>query len=317
MKFSSRAFLSFLAVMVLLGGQSVFGGSPALGAANEKQSQKISVFTSFYPMYDFTVKIGGNRVSVTNMVPAGMEPHDWEPAAADIAGLEKADVFVYNGAGMEHWVGDVLGALQNKKLIVVEASKGISLLEGHHHEEEEEEEDEDEIYDPHVWLSPVNAKLEMENIKNALVKADTDGKSYYEANYKKYAAECDLLDKEFKSAILPLKNKDIIVAHQAFGYLCERYGLNQVPIEGLSPDSEPDPGRMAEIIDFARKHKVKVIFFEELASPKVAEAIAKATGAGTDALNPIEALGEDEIAAGDDYFTIMRRNMKSLVAALQ
>jgi zinc transport system substrate-binding protein len=222
---------------------------------------------------------------------------------------------------MEHWVGDILGALRNKKLTVVEASKGITLLEGHHHhhegEEEEEEEDDDEVHDPHVWLSPVNAKLEMENIKNAFLKVDPDGKSHYEANYKKYAEECDLLDKEFKNAILPLKNKDIIVAHQAFGYLCERYGLNQVPIEGLSPDSEPDPGRMAEIIDFAKKHRVKVIFFEELASPKVAEAIAKATGAKTDMLSPIEGLGEDEIAAGDDYFSIMRRNMKSLIAALQ
>jgi zinc transport system substrate-binding protein len=269
-------------------------------------------------MYDFAVKIGGDRVTVKNLVPAGTEPHDWEPAAADIVALERAAVFIYNGAGMEHWAGEILGSLQNKKLVATEASFGIKLMEGHHHEEGEEEADEEEeIYDPHVWLSPINAKLEMENIKNALIKADPEGRSYYESNYKKYASECDALDKEFKDALSPLAKRDIVVTHEAFGYLCARYGLNQVPIEGLSPDSEPDPARMAEIIDFVKKNSVRVIFFEELVNPKVAEVIAKATGAKTDMLNPIEGLGEDEISRGDDYFTVMRRNLKSLVEALR
>ena len=319
-------FLLGFVVFMLVSAQGALWSNPAFGAANENKSQKLSVFASFYPMYDFAVKIGGERVNVVNLVPAGTEPHDWEPAAADIAELEKTAVFVYNGAGMEHWVNDVLNALQNQTLISVEASKGIPLLEGHHHEDEKEEEEEeedhdhdhaDEVHDPHVWLSPVNVKVEMENIKNALIQADPDGKSYYEANYEKYAAECDALDKEFKDALASLAKKDIVVTHQAFGYLCERYGLRQVPIEGLSPDSEPDPGRMAEIIDFVKEHDVKVIFFEELVSPKVAETIAEATGAATDMLSPNEGLGEEEIASGADYFTAMRRNLKSLAAALQ
>jgi zinc transport system substrate-binding protein len=316
-------FLAGVVAFMLADEQRALWSVPAMAAVNKNESQKLSLFASFYPMYDFAVKIGGERVNVIDLVPAGTEPHDWEPAAADIAGLEKAAVFVYNGAGMEHWVGDVLNALQNKALISVEASGGINLLEGHHHDHEDEDHDhedhehEDEAHDPHVWLSPVNAKAEMENIKNALIQADPEGKSYYEANYEKYAAECDALDKEFKDALAPLAKKDIVVTHQAFGYLCERYGLRQVPIEGLSPDSEPDPGRMAEIIDFVKEHGVKVIFFEELVSPKVAETIAKATGAATDMLSPIEGLGEEEIASGADYFTMMRRNLKSLVAALQ
>jgi zinc transport system substrate-binding protein len=280
----------------------------------------MTVYASFYPMYDFSVKIGGDRVKVINMVPSGIEPHDWEPAAADIAGLEEASVFVYNGAGMEHWAPDVLGSLRNKKLVAVEASKGIKLMEGHHDEDEdsgEEHDHEGEVHDPHVWLSPVNAKLVMENIKNAMASADPDGKKYYESNYDKYAAECDLLDKEFESALSGLARRDIIVTHQAFGYMCARYGLNQVPISGLSPDSEPDPSRMAEIIDFTKKNNVKVVFFEELASPKIAESIAASTGARVDMLNPIEGLDDEEISAGEDYFSIMRRNLKSLVAALQ
>ncbi|MDR2770418.1 MAG: zinc ABC transporter substrate-binding protein [Clostridiales Family XIII bacterium] len=296
--------------------------SDAGGNGNETQDGRLSVYASFYPMYDFTVKIGGDKVSVTNMVPAGTEPHDWEPAAADLAGLEAADVFICNGAGMEHWAEDILDVLQNKDLIVAEASAGISLLEGrdeHGDEEEaaEEEEHEDEGYDPHVWLDPLNAKRETENIKNALVSADPDNAAYYEANYEKYAAELDALDAAFREALSPLPNKDIIVAHEAFGYLCAAYGLKQVPIEGLSPDSEPDPAKMAEIIDFAQEHALKVIFFEELVSPKVAEAVAEAVGAETKVLSPIEGLSDEDLAAGGDYFSVMHQNLEALKLALQ
>jgi zinc transport system substrate-binding protein len=310
------------------------------------QGEKLSVYASFYPMYDFAAKIGGDRADVTNMVPAGTEPHDWEPSAADIVGLENARVFVFNGAGMEHWAEDILDMLQSERLIAVEASHGVELMEGHHdddhdgdgydggdgnggaasdaeaiHENETGHEEESghgqEEYDPHVWLSPRYAKLEMENIKNAFVQADPNGKDYYEANYSRYAAELDALDKEFSDALAPLANRDIVVAHQAFGYLCGAYGLNQIPIEGLSPDSEPDPARMAEIIDYAGEHGVKVIFFEELVSPKVAQAIAGAIGAETDVLSPIEGLSDEQAAAGADYFSVMRENLRAIVAALR
>jgi len=301
---------------------------PSASNANGNQSQdkKLSVYTSFYPMYDFASKIGGDKIDAVNMVPAGTEPHEWEPTAADIAGLEEASVFIYNGAGMEHWVEDVLESIQNDSLIAVEASKGLTLLKGHHddeeeHSEEEEHSDEDEHshgeFDPHVWLDPMNAKAEMESIKNSFIQADPDNKDYYEANYTKYAAEFDALDKEFRDAITSLPNKDIIVAHQAFGYLCSAYGLNQVPVEGLAPDSEPDPARVAEIIEFAKEHDVKVIFFEELVSPKVAEVIASTIGAKTDVLSPVEALSDEQMENGDDYFTVMRHNLEALKAALK
>ncbi len=282
------------------------------------QGEKLSVYASFYPMYDFAAKVGGDKVTVVNMVPAGMEPHDWEPAASDIVGLENADVFIYNGAGMEHWVDKVLETLSNKDLTAVNASEGLTLLEGHHDEEEgEEEHGEDEEFDPHVWLSPLNAKAQMEKIKNALVAADPDNAAYYEENFAKYAAEFDALDTEFKQALEPLSNKAIVVSHQAFGYLCTAYGLTQESIEGLSPDSEPDPARMAEIIDFVKENKVSTIFFEELVSPKVAETIASATGAVTEVLSPIEGLTDEQIAAGADYFSVMRQNLAALVKALQ
>jgi zinc transport system substrate-binding protein len=302
---------------------------PAEGA------DRLSVYASFFPMYDFAVKIGGERVDAVNMVPTGVEPHDWEPGTADIAGLTGADVFIYNGADMEHWVEDVLESLRNDRLAVVEASSGIELMEGHHHdhdhddhdhEDEDEHDDHDEDHDepeghddheegghdPHVWLNPRHAKIQMRNIRDALKLADPDGAGYYDANYDKYAAMLDELDAEFTGALAEHAGKDIIVAHQAFGYLCAAYGLNQVPIEGLAPDSEPSPARMAEVIEFAREHSISVIFFEELVSPKVAETIAEAIGARTDVLNPLEGLGEDS-PADADYFSIMRANLQAIV----
>ncbi len=295
---------------------SVFAGCNSSG---NKSDSKLNVYTSFYAMYDFTEKIGGDKINVTNLVPAGVGPHDWEPSTTDITNLNKADVLIYNGAGMEHWVDKVLGSLENKDLVVVEASKGISLIEGHHHHEDEEaKEAEDAItYDPHVWLSIKNAKAEMETIKNALVKADPENAAYYEGNYKTYAEKFDTLDKEYTDTLSALPNKDIIVAHQAFGYLCKDYGLNQVAIEGLSADSEPDPARMAEIIEFAKENKIKTIFFEELVSPKVADTIANEIGAKTAVLNPLGGLSDDEIKNGEDYLSVMKSNLEELKSALQ
>lgn len=303
--------LSVLVFSVLLSG--------CAGEEKAADDGKLNVMTSFYPVYDFTVKVGGDKVNVKDMVPAGTEPHDWEPGTRDIADLEEADVFVYSGAGMEHWTGDVIKSLNNKDLIIVEASNGISLREGHGEEEEEEGEEEHDHgeFDPHVWLDPQNAKKEMENIKDALVKADPDNKDYYESNYKTYSEKMDQLDQSFKETLSAVPNKSIVVSHEAYGYLCAAYGLTQMGIEGLAPDSEPDPARMAEVIDFVRENNVKTIFFEELASPKVAEAIAKETGAKTEVLNPIEGLSDEELKAGEDYISVMEKNLAALKEALE
>ena len=254
------------------------GTQPADTAAGDG---RLRVLTSFYPMYDFACKIGGDCIDVTNMVPSGTEPHDWEPSTNDLKNLEKADVFIYNGADMEPWADDLLVS-RSDTLRVVEASENVELrtTDGEH-EHAHEHEDADHHhgdFDPHVWLDPENAKIEMEAIRDALCAADPENSTVFQSNYEKYAAELDALDAEFREKLAPLPNRTIVVAHEAFGYLCDAYGLTQVGIEGLSPDSEPDPGRMAEVIDFVREHSISTIFFEELVSPKVAEAIASETG---------------------------------------
>ena len=327
MKFYSIKMLRALAMTALVSAAMLSGctraaaPNPAAKADAMESKKMLKVMASFYPMYDFAAKIGGDKAEVITLVPSGTEPHDWEPAAADIRNLEEADLFIYSGAGMEHWVDDVLASLDNKDLISVEASKGVALRDGHSHSHEEEEgagePEEEGQYDPHVWLSPLNAEKEMENIKNAYIKADPHNRDYYEANYELYASRFAYLNQKFKDTLSSLPNKDIVVSHEAFGYLCDAYGLNQVGIEGLSPDSEPSPARMAEIIDFVRANHVRVIFFEELVSPKVAETIAKETGSSVQVLNPLEGLSDEELESGADYFSVMEENLKQLEAALK
>ena len=328
--YSRRKFLVAGAAACALSASFVLGGCGMSSPAKSVDDSKVQVVASFYPMYDFASKIGGDRVQVTCLVPAGTEPHDWEPSTADLKAFETADMLVYNGAGMEHWVHDVLESTTNDKLVAVEASKGAHLLElspealaeetaehaaeggAHAHEHE----DEDSKTDPHVWLAPENAKIEMNNIKEALIEIDSDGRETYEANYEKWAAECDALDSEFTKGLSGVSNHSIVVSHEAFGYLCDAYGLTQMPIEGIEADAEPDADQMAKIVDFVKQNNVKTIFSEELVSPKVAQAIADASGAQVEELNPLEGLSDEELAAGEEYFSVMRSNLDALKKAL-
>lgn len=303
--------LLLMSALILSGcGNSKVNTQNSNMGSSSDSGKKLTVYTSFYPMYDLTKKVGGDKINLKDLVPAGTEPHDWEPTPSDMGNLEKADILIYNGAGMEAWLDKVLKSINNKKLVTVEASKGLKLLDN-------PDKAENLTYDPHVWLNPMLAKQEMEAIKNALVSADPLNKEYYEKNYNDNAGKLDQLDQEYKKTISTLSKKDIVVAHQAFGYLCSAYGLNQVAIEGLAADSEPSPARMAEIVNFVKVKQVKYVFFEELVSPKVALTIAQETGATAAVLNPLEGLSEADQKAGKDYFSVMRDNLEVLKKALQ
>ncbi|MEW9079719.1 metal ABC transporter substrate-binding protein [Terrisporobacter glycolicus] len=285
---------------------------------DENSDGKIKIYTSIYPLYDFAKKVGGDKVEVTNLVPAGTEPHDWEISTSDIVNLEKADMLIYNGAGIENWTDKVIDTLENKDIVYVKTSEGLDI----HKAGEKANSNKDDghshgSFDPHTWLSIKNAKKEMKNIKDALIKHDSENTKYYEKNYEKYAKKLDELDKKYSDTLGPIKNKTIIVAHEAFGYLCSDYNINQEGIEGLTPDSEPDPARMREIIKFAKENNVKTIFFEELVSPKVAETIAKEINAKTEVLNPLEGLSEEQINNGEDYFSVMEKNLEALYESMK
>jgi zinc transport system substrate-binding protein len=282
---------------------------------------KLNVVASFYPMYDFATKIGGSRVHVVNLVPAGVEPHDWTPKSRDLQLLDKSQVFIYEGAGFEGWVPNALKTIQpGSGPAVVEASKGVTLLSSTEDEAPEAAASTTTgkaDVDPHIWLSPANAKTIGANIEQAFVQTDPAHKAEYEANYMAFAAKLDALDAKYRQQLSAVRIKQVVVSHQAFGYLCRDYGLTQMPIMGLSPDAEPTAQQMKRINAFIKDNGVRTIFFEELVSDKLAKTLAKDAGVGTSVLNPLEGLSEAQQQAGQDYFSVMETNLQNLVQALQ
>jgi len=299
---------------------------------NKSQStvEKLKVVTTVYPVYEFTRQVGGDKVDVVMLIPPGAEPHDWEPTAKEIAQIKSAKLFLYHGAGLEP-----VGKLLTKEILgdtpATEISKGIELLteaagpadeedEDHHEHARNQEKSQPDSHhqhiDAHVWLDPVYAQQEVNNIAEALAKLDPQNREYYVKNAERFSKELAQLDQDYKAALATAARRDIITSHAAFGYLAKRYNLKQVAIMGLSPDSEPTPDRMARVVDFCREHNVNYIFFETLVSPKLSETIAKETGAGLLVLNPIENLTAEEIQQGKTYLSIMRENLANLQKAL-
>lgn len=343
-----KKFIFLLAGIILLSGCSKGGEAKNSSEASNKDN-KLKVYASVYPIYDFTKKIAGDKLDVEMVMPQGTEPHGWEPDSDAIKNLENADMLIYNGAGLESWTDKVIGSLSNKDLKVVEASKGVELIKStHSHDDEDEDHDhEHEVdnhnhnhnheaaenchnheehdheghhhgpMDPHVWMSPKNAKIEMENIKNALVELDKDNADYYESNYEKYAKMLDELDAKYKEKLANLPKKEIVVGHEAYGYLCKDYGLTQVGVKGVNAETEPDAKKMAEIISYIKENNIKTIFTEELIDPKVSNIIASETGCQVKVLSPIEGLSQEQIDNKEDYFSIMEENLENLVGALK
>lgn len=280
---------------------------------------RMQVVASFYPLAHIAQHIGKEYVHVLNVTPAGSEPHDFDPSPRDIADLQDADVFIYNGAGFEPWVSRILPELEQKGVRVFESTKGFALLAGdeHGHEDEHEEDShEEEVLDPHVWLDPVLVRDQVQSIATVFAELDSARAGAYRENASVYSKELAMLDDEFALGLAKCERRDIVTAHAAFGYLAKRYNLNMIPIGGLSPDAEPSPARLAEISTLVREKGITHIFFETLVSPKIAETIANETGVQTASLNPLEGLTQQEEADGKTYVSVQRENLQALKIAL-
>jgi zinc transport system substrate-binding protein len=288
-------------------------------------SRPLKVFCTIYPVYDFAKNVGKDKIDVYCLAPPGTEPHEWEPSPKDLAAIQKADLFVYCGAGMEGWIDKVLKVVTGPKLTVVDTSQGIPSLSGQEEESETENEEKNgepvhehnTARDPHIWVDPVNAMKMVENITVGMVQADPANKDFYETNAREYLNELEALNNAYRDSIARAAHKEFITSHAAFGYLAKRYGLNQVPIRGLSPEAEPTPARMAEVIKLVNEKKIRYIFFETLVSPKVSQIIAEEAGAETLVLNPVGGLTPDELNSGKNYLSVMRENLLNLQKALE
>jgi len=310
----------YLTVFVLFSGCTK---PPVAVVEPEVNVPKLKVYTSFYPLYDFAGKIGGERIELVNMVPAGIEPHDWEPGPQKIAGLLQADVFFFNGLGLEPWVNKIVESLEAQTLLVVNTSDGIVPSYGYSHEHDDDDDDHDDddddhndLPDPHVWLDPLLALHQAEGILDAFITLDPDHADYYQDNFEQFREQIEILDMAYSAALANINQHKFIVTHLSFAYLAQRYGLEQIGISGLSPHSEPSPGQLKDVVDFARRHEIKHVFQEPLTDTRFAQVLAAEIGAEVLTLNPLEGLTEKEQADGIDYFSVMHNNLEQLKKAL-
>jgi zinc transport system substrate-binding protein len=302
---------------VLLVGLLVGAGCGGGGGAGDRTASgtsRVRVVAAFYPLYEAAQRVGGDRVDVVNLTPAGTEPHDLELTPRQVDDIEGADLVLYLGGGFQPGVEEVARRSQGD---AVDALEELSLLPGRPNEEEAGSKGHGEAgMDPHVWLDPVLLGGVVGKIIAALSAIDPGGKDAYVANAAAYRGELALLDQEFSHRLTGCARRVIVTSHAAFGYLAKRYGLTQEAIAGLSPESEPDPARLAELTDLVQATGATTVFTETLVSPKVAETLAREAGVTTATLNPIEGLTPQELKAGETYGSVMRDNLEALAGAL-
>lgn len=274
---------------------------------SQDETNKLQVTTSFYPLYFFAHEIGGDKATVTNITPAGVEPHDYELTTQDMVRLEQSDLIVLNGTHLEAWGDAVVENFKTKNIIVA----GESLADNTMEEEGEL------VADPHVWLSPVRAQKMVDSILSGFIAADADNAAVYTTNAQELKNKLSVLDTQYRRQLQSCVQKSFVTSHAAFGYLAQEFGLTQIAIAGLSPEEEPSVQQLAKVADFAKRNNVKHIFFESLVSPELSETIAHEIGAQTLVLDPLEGIAENDLQAGADYFTVMYNNLSNLTIALQ
>jgi len=298
------------------------------------------VIAAFYPLAFAAGVVAGEHATVTNLSPPGVEPHDLELAPDQVRTLSDADLVVYLGEGFQPAVEDLVGQLDDTPALdglagQDDAGEDHGDEDDDHGDEEEhsdEEEDEDDDHsdeeesteeghdheleagatDPHVWLDPTLLAAIGDAVADQLSEIDPDNADSYRANAETLGEELDALDDDYDAALEDCERRELVVSHEAFGYLTDRYDLEQVGVSGLDPETEPSPGRVAEVAEYAEDNGVTTIFFEEQVSPDIAEVIASEIKADTKVLDPLE-FPPDE---GNDYLDVMRNNLDAITAAL-
>lgn len=287
---------------------------------SNNKSEKISIVSTLYPYYDFAKNIGGEFVEVTLLIPPGVEAHSFEPKPSDILKINEANVFLYTSEFMEPWAHDIIESINNTS-ITIEAADGLDLIEieGNKHEEEEEIEDDHnhEGIDPHVWLDFENSQKISRKILNALVEIDSNNTSYYEENYNSFIKKLADLDSLYKERLTNCQSRQVIHGgHFAFGYLAKRYDLDYQAVLGFSPNTEPSANDLINLIEEVKNNNINYIFYEELASPKIAETLASETGAELLLLNGAHNITKEEIENEVSFISIMENNLENLVIGL-
>lgn len=270
-------------------------------------NSNLQVITSFYPLYEFAQKVGQDKVNVILLVPMGVEPHDWEPTIQDVQRMQKADLIVINGLGFENWI-EHLSEI-NFHGNIIDTSIGIiktDMLDSH----EDSHDHSHASGDPHIWLNPVLAKIQVQNIADAFSKHDPQNEKFYQLNAENYKNELDSLDTKIRTELSSCSH-DFIAFHDAFSYFAREYGLNQhTIIPSNNPHAEPTARTLEDVINTAKEFDLKIIFTEETADSRTAEIISNAINGRVLVLSPIE-IGND-----GNYISRMTENLNNLKEAL-
>jgi zinc transport system substrate-binding protein len=275
--------------IIILISVATLGLAGGCGGSDESSGKK-RVAASFYPVAFAAEELGGDSVDVVNLTPPGTEPHDLEPTPSDVRELKSADLVLLLGDGFQPQLEDAAG--DGEGVVELLDTPGMNRFENG---------------DPHVWLDPARYELIARRIGDGLGTT---------ASVQSFVGRLKALDRDYRRGLADCAQDDIVTSHDAFGYLAQRYGLNQIPITGLSPEAEPSPKDLSRVVDLVRSTHATTVFSETLVSPRIAKAVASETGARTAVLNPIEGLEPSEAKSGEDYFSLMRSNLATLRAAL-
>lgn len=276
--------------------------------------KKLKVVTTLFPIYDFAKNIGKDKIEVMLLLPPGVEAHSFELTPGDVIEINQADILIYTNKFMEPWISDIIKGVTNKNLLIVNTSEDIKLIPAVFHDADEPA----GSMDPHIWLDFDNAKMMVNSIAKAFIDKDTSNKAFYEKNAIDYNQLLADLDKDYKSTIISCKLKKIIYAgHYAFGYLAKRYGLDYIAAQGISPDSEPTARDLAVLIDQINKDNIKYVFYEELASPRIAEMLSKETNTDLLLLNAAHNISKEQLEKGISFTEIMKNNLNNLKIGLE
>ena len=309
--------LTFSTALSLMSCSSDTAPSSDISHSSKKTSSVLSVSVTFDAMAEFVNAVGKDKVAVTTIVPTGVEPHDFEPKASDIAGLSKAQVVVYNGLGMDSWITDAVQAAENNSLTVIDSSKNSISLENSDSIASDKTKDAvatadtTRKYDPHLWLSIKSAEIQVQNIADGLSQADPANKEFYQENATSYIDSLDAVYNEYKPQFASLPNKSFVTGHAAFGYFCRDFGLSQKSVEDVFAEGEPSTRQLADLVDYCRSNDVTTIFAEKMASPEISKTLANEVGASVETIYTMES-AEDNLT----YLERMQKNCEKIYNSL-
>ncbi|WP_174614193.1 metal ABC transporter solute-binding protein, Zn/Mn family [Virgibacillus ihumii] len=288
----------------------------ASSPSGQSDSEGMTVYTSIYPIQYAVERIGGNTLNAESVYPPGVDAHTYEPTTKEMTDIAEADAFIYLGAGMEGFAESAADALSSQDVKLIELGTYEELFhKNSEHKNHKHGGHQHGGKDPHIWLDPTRM-LDMAGIiKGKLIDMNPEKKEIYIDNFNKLKKDLLALDKQFKQTLKNKENKEILVAHAAYGYWEERYGIEQIAISGLSSSEEPSQKELTKIIDTAKEHNMKYVIFEQNGADQVSKIIQEQLGLEALHIHNLSVLTQENIDNGEDYLFLMKHNLEVLDTA--